>query len=580
MIRKRIDKLRELMKENGIDAYIIPSTDAHMSEYVPDYYKGREWISGFTGSAGTVVVTLSDAGLWTDGRYWIQAEKQIEDTGIKLYKTGIPNAVSITDWLKEKMDSTNVLGFDSKVFSSKYIDLLQKDLHITLKGDVDLVGDMWRDRPSISKESAFIHELKYAGFTVEEKLRQVRELMKEEKVSNYVIGSLDDICWLFNIRAYDVVNNPVLISYAIVTIDKAYLFTDLDKVKGLPLFEAGIIALPYEVIDEYVEAMDETVYYDEAKLNYFVVSKIKSSVKKVTGLNLTTTLKAQKNASEISNLKNCQIKDGVAMTKFLHWFDSSVNNNETELTVEDKLLEFRNMQPDFIQKSFDPISAYGPNAAMMHYRATNENHSVIEPKGFYLIDSGGQYIDGTTDITRTLVCGELTDEQKVDYTLVLKGHIALSKAIFLEGTTGSNLDILARRPMWEHGIDYKCGTGHGVGYLLNVHEGPQGFSRVPNKVDLKPGMIITNEPGVYKENRHGIRIENTLLVKELKETEFGKFYEFETISYCPIDMRAVLKEMLSEAELSWIEAYHTLVLEKLSPFITEELEWVKEIIKL
>lgn len=576
---KKLENLRKLMVQNGIDAYIIPSSDAHMSEYVPDYYKSREWLTGFTGSAGTAVVTLTDAGVWTDGRYWIQAEKELKGSGFTLFKTGIPNEITIIDWLKEKMDSNHVLGFDSKVFSAAYIDDLSNKLSITLNGDLDLVGVLWTDRPIIPTEKAFLHELKYTGFDTLEKLRQVRAMMKEEKVSNFVLSSLDDICWLYNIRGYDVENNPVLISYALITLDKAYLFTDLDKVNDLSLFDQGVIALPYDVIDEYVQSITDTVYYDANKLNQFVVSNMKDSITKKTGVNFTTILKAKKNSSEVYNLKNCQIKDGVAMTKFLYWLDNN-KQGQTELTVEQKLLEFRKEQPDFIMKSFNPISAYGANAAMMHYRATEENYSNIEEKSFYLIDSGGQYIDGTTDITRTAPMGELTDEEMLDYTLVLKGHIALSEAIFLEGTTGSNLDVLARRPMWKYGLDYKCGTGHGVGYLLNVHEGPQGFRREGNHTPLEPGMVITNEPGIYKENRHGIRIENTLLVTEKMNTEFGQFYEFETISYCPIDLRPVKKELLTPEEITWLSNYHKMVIELLSPYLDVEIGWMKEITRL
>ncbi len=572
MIRNRVEMLRELMKKHNMQAYIIPSSDAHMSEYVADHYKSREWISGFTGSAGTVVITEESAGLWTDGRYWIQAELQLQDSGIVLYKTGVPGALTIEDFLKEKINSTDNIGLDATVFSAKYVEELIKDVKANIIGDYDLVGDLWENRPLVPSKRAFQHELKYAGLPVEEKLSQVREYMKEEKVSNFVLSSLDDIAWLYNIRGYDVRNNPVLISYALVTLESAFLFTDLAKVGHMNL--DAISVLPYQDITKYVSNINGSVYYDANKVNYYITSKIRKDVSVTTGTNFTTLLKSKKNSIEIDNLKHCQIKDGVAMTKFLYWLDQNIENNLDELSTDKKLLEFREEQHDFIGRSFDSISAYGANAAMMHYKATPEAYSKLERKGFYLIDSGGQYMDGTTDITRTAVCGVLTEEQVLDYTLVLKGHIQLSKAIFLEGSSGANLDVLAREPMWKYGLDYKCGTGHGVGYLLNVHEGPHGF-RNTNTVPFEPGMVITNEPGIYKEGKHGIRIENTLLVKEFKNTEFGKYYSFETISYCPIDMRAVDVSLLTDEEISWLNEYHSMCFELLSPYLDKEIEWFK-----
>lgn len=577
MIIERIKKIRELMVKNNLSAYIIPSSDAHMSEYVPEYYKAREWVSGFTGSAGTVVITQTDVGLWTDGRYWIQANIQLEGSGIDLYKTGLPNSITITNWLKEKLDSTSNVGIDARVFSTTYVKGLEKSLGCNIV-DVDLVDELWEDRPEIPTQPAFLHTLRHTGLTTVEKLKQVRDMMKDNKVSNFILATLDDICWLYNIRAFDVINNPVLISYALVTPKKAYLFTDLNKVKHLNLEQEGITALPYEEVVNYISELDTPVYFDSNKTNYYISSKLKDITIK-NGINFTTTLKAKKNSSEILNLKNCQIKDGVAMTKFLYWFDKNKDKGLNELSVEEQLYWFRRHQENFIEKSFDPISAYGPNAAMMHYRATRDSYADIEEKGFYLIDSGGQYIDGTTDITRTAVCGELTEEQVLDYTLVLKGHIQLSMATFLEGTAGANLDVLARKPMWEYGLDYKCGTGHGVGYLLNVHEGPHGFNKA-NKVPLEPGMVITNEPGIYKEGKHGIRIENTLLVTEYMSTEFGNFYQFETISYCPIDLRAVNVDLLTQEEIDWLTTYHNDVYDKLSPFLEEEKQWFKEITTL
>lgn len=571
-MKKRVEQLRELMKKNGMDFYIIPSSDPHMSEYLPARYKSRAWVSSFTGSAGTLVVGLEEAGLWTDGRYFIQAERQLKDTGIELYKMRVPNEITIIDFLKQRVSGTSTVGFDGRLLSESYVRQLRGNVLCNYIIDQDLVDELWSDRPELPKDKAFIHDIAYAGLSTLEKINQVKEKLSAD---NYLIGSLDDICWLYNIRAFDISNNPVLVSYALLA-DKNYLFTDVTKVSHLDL--DGIEVLPYDEVTKVLAQVKGSVYIDPARVNHYVASFIPKESKLVEGRNITTTLKAMKNQVEIKNLKNCQRKDGVAMTKFLHWMDQ--NDGVTELEAEAKLLSFRKEQPDFIQNSFDYISAYKENAAMMHYKSTTESNALIEKKGYYLIDSGGQYMDGTTDITRTLPCGELTEEERIDYTLVLKGHIALSNAVFLEGTTGSKLDLLARQPIWKYNMDYKCGTGHGVGYLLNVHEGPHGFSMFPNTVALEPGMIITNEPGIYKENRHGIRIENTLLVKPYSEGEFGKFYHFETISYCPIDLRPVVKEMLTSEEVDWLNKYHEMVLNELKPFIQEEYDWVKQITTL
>lgn len=578
-MNRRIDELRNEMKKNKIDFYIVPTADPHLSEYLPEHYKTRAWASGFTGSAGTLIVSNSEAGLWTDGRYVIQAKRQLEGSGIDLYKLNQGDP-SIVEWLKSHMKPEMTLGFDGRMLSDAFVMKLGKSLNVTLSGDFDLISDIWNDRPSLPDKKAFKHEIEFTGLSAREKIDLVKLDMEKDSNDNYLIGSLDDICWLYNIRGFDISNNPLLISYALITKDHNYLFTDVSKVNHLDLETDGITVVAYNEIASYLNEVEGSIMFDSDRTNSFVVSKINKDVNLIKRRNITTDLKAVKNPTEIKNLINCQIKDGVAITKFLYWLDNSLGDNLTELSLEDKLEEFRKGQDDFIQISFDSISAYKENAAMMHYKATNESNAKINKEGFYLIDSGGQYIDGTTDITRTVKCGELSDEEITDFTLVLKGHIALSKAVFLEGTTGTNLDILARRPMWEHSIDYKCGTGHGVGYLSGVHEGPHGFSQKPSSIAFKPGMIITNEPGIYKENRHGIRIENTLLVENHTETEFGNFYKFKTISYCPIDMRAVNTDMLSTEEIEWLKDYHREVLNKLSPKLDEEIEWIKKITKI
>jgi Xaa-Pro aminopeptidase len=410
----------------------------------------------------------------------------------------------------------------------------------------------------------------------------VRKEMNDLKVNKYILGSLDDIAWLFNIRGNDIPKNPVVMSYAMISLEKAFLFLRKDqldfetqenlKINNVEVFD-------YEEISKIVNSLDQNsvVYIDSNKINHFIYTKIPKECVIIEGINLTTKLKAIKNEIELKNLINCQTRDGVATVKFIYWLKNNIGKEEiTEMSADEKLEFFRNEQEYFVSPSFDTIAGYGDHAAMMHYKATIDNQYVLKEKGMFLIDSGGQYFDGTTDITRTIVLGDLTDEEKRDFTLVLKAHIGLCSAKFLYGATGSNLDILARYPLWKEGIDYKCGTGHGVGYFLNVHEGPHGFSQVPNTVKLEKNMIITVEPGIYRENKHGIRIENTVVVVEDSETEFGQFLKFNTISYCPIDLDAICIEMLDENEKKWLNNYHKEVYERLSPFLDENIKlWLK-----
>lgn len=582
-IKERIASLRHLMDENHIDAYIIPSSDAHLSEYVANHYKCREWISGFTGSAGTVVITKDDAGLWADGRYYIQAEKQIEGSGIRLFKMAAPGVPTYTKWIFDTLHDGATVGFDGSVFSEDQVKKMEKDFKdksLKLKIDKDLIGTLWEDRPSIPTDLVFLHDVKFAGKTRKEKMDEVRCEMKKQHSDFFLLTSLDDIAWLLNIRGNDVPNNPVIISNVLLSHDKCILFIDPCKVSPEikdELKKDNIEIEDYNKTLEYVKKIENTstTLLDPEKVNALLYSALKSSI--VEKPNITNSLKAIKNKTEIENLKECQILDGVAMVKFIKWLKTSLNKTEiTELSASNKLEEIRKENKLCIGISFDTIDAYKEHAAMMHYKPTKESSYTLKNEGFFLVDSGGQYYSGTTDITRTFVLGKLTEEEKRDYTLVLKSHIALDSLKFLHGATGSNLDVIARQPVWKYGIDYKCGTGHGVGFFLNVHEGPQRLSQVPNDIVLEEGMILTNEPGIYKEGKHGIRTENMMLVVKDEETEFGQFMKFEAVTYCPIDLAGVNMDMLNEEEKTWLKNYNNMVYHKLSPYLNdEEKAWLK-----
>ncbi|MFJ8262862.1 aminopeptidase P family protein [Rummeliibacillus sp. NPDC094406] len=585
-IRDRVEKLRQLMKENQMDAYIIPSYDAHLSEYVAEHWKCRQWISGFTGSAGTVVITLDDAGLWTDGRYYIQAEKQLESSGIRLFRMMDPGVPSYTEWLANVLKEGSIVGFDGNVFSINMVKKKEKDLkakRIVLKMNQDLIGDLWEGRPEIPKGPIFTHDVKYAGKSRVEKLNEVRKEMKNKGANYYILTSLDDIAWLLNIRGADVPNNPVVIANVIVAEHKCYVFIDSCKVPPLVKLELeaeGIELKANHEIQNFLGNLSssDAIIFDTNKTNIRLYNAINSNTKKIENPDITTNLKAVKNEVEIKNLKSCEIKDGLAMVKFIKWLKDFVDKEEiTEINAEERLEYFRRGQEGYVGPSFDTIAGYKEHAAMMHYKAHKETQYTLKNEGLFLIDSGGQYYDGTTDITRTIVLGKLTDQQKRDFTLVLKGFIALSSVKYLYGATGSNLDVLARQPIWQYGLDYKCGTGHGVGFFLNVHEGPQSIRNDNNNVILEKGMIITNEPGIYLEGKYGIRIENILLVVEDEKTEFGQFMKFDTITYCPIDLAGINKDMLTESEKQWLNNYHQEVYTKLAPYLNEEERvWLRE----
>jgi Xaa-Pro aminopeptidase len=573
-----LEKIRDIMKKNNINYYIIPSSDSHQSEYVADYFKGREFISGFTGSAGTLLIGHQDAYLWTDGRYFIQAEKELRGTGISLMKMRTSGYPTIEEWIKQNIKEEETLGFDGKLFSvNQYKGFLNiaNENKFRLNMNNDLLEEFWATRSELPKSKIFIHEEVYSGKSALEKLSEVRYHMKEKKAANYIISSLDDIAWLCNIRGNDIKFNPVALAYVIVTEKDTNLYINNNKIDNetrIKLNSQGINIYEYDEIEEHVKLINEATIIDASKLNAKIYSLLSKDIEIIDEINITTRLKAVKNDIEISNIEKSQIRDGVAMVRFIKWLKESIKKEKiTEISASKKLTELRAMGENYKGDSFNTIAGYKDHAAMMHYSATEATDYELKAEGMFLVDSGAQYLDGTTDITRTFVLGKLTSEEKRDFTLVLKGHIALATAKFLKGTTGMNLDILARRPLWNYRIDYKCGTGHGVGYFLNVHEGPQGIRPEGNTTALEKGMIITNEPGVYKEGKHGIRIENTLLVVEdMKSEEFGEFYKFNTISYCPIDLNGVDIYMLTNEEKEWLNNYHKIVFEKLSPYLSEE----------
>ena len=575
----KIIRLRELMTIEGIDACYVAGCDAHMSEYTGEHWKSRQWISGFTGSAGTVAITGDEAGLWTDGRYFIQAANELEGSGIRLFKMNEPGVPTCEQWLAEVLPQGGCLAADGTTLSvstAKAISDALEGKNVIIRTDLDPVGSIWDDRPAIPGDKLFIHNDIYAGRSRTEKLGQVREGMKKQGADYYLLSALEDICWLFNIRGNDIAFNPYVTSFALIGTDTAFLFVDPDKVSDEArrvLTETNIQLREYTEVYDFLKEFSgkAAIIYDPERTNVSLVRSIGPDVRRIEAEGLVAPLKAVKNSVEIDNIRDCYVKDSVALVKLFKWIGENVAASQiTELDVDKKGIELRNELPLFMDLSFGTISAYADHAAMMHYSPTPANQYVLKPKGFFLLDSGCQFLNGTTDITRTIALGDLTDEEKTDFTLTLRSVIALSTAKFLYGATGSKLDILARMPMWENGMDYKCGTGHGVGYFSGVHEGPQRFGMKPNNCVLEKGMTITNEPGVYKEGRHGIRTENTLLIVEDETTECGTFMRFEDLCFLPIDRSALIPEMLTAFERSWINEYHRQVYDKLSGYLDEE----------
>lgn len=590
MIQKRLEALRSEMKKRGITVYVVPTSDFHQSEYVGEYFKARKYMTGFTGSAGTAVITMKEAGLWTDGRYFIQAAAQLEGSGVTLFRMGEEGVPKVEEYVEEQLEKGGCIGFDGRVMDAKagkkYAEIAEKkegSLYVT----EDLVDIIWTERPSLPAHKVWILEQEYAGMSTEEKLSQVREQMKQEGADVHILASLYDIAWLLNLRGDDIDHVPVFLSFVAVEEKKTTLFINQeildDKVKKY-LKDNQIQVEDYEKIYAYAENLkDHKVLMSLEEVNYRIAENVQKHSQIVDAPNPSLLLKSIKNETELENTRIAHLKDAVAVTKFMYWLKTNIGKKEiTEISASDYLEDLRKEQEHFLDVSFDTICAYGANAAMMHYSASEESNAVLKPEGFLLVDSGGHYLEGTTDITRTFALGELSYEQKKHFTAVCRSNLNLANAKFLYGCSGINLDILARGPLWDMGIDYRCGTGHGVGHILNVHEGPNGFrwKIVQERNDsgkLEAGMITTDEPGVYLEGAYGIRLENELICVKDEKNEYGQFMKFENITYVPMDLDAILPEEMTFREKQELNEYHQMVYEKISPYLNEEeRDWLKE----
>ena len=583
-ISDRIEALRRFMQPKGISAFIVPSTDPHSGEYVPAHWESRKWISGFTGSAGTAVITMSQGGLWTDSRYFLQAEEQLQGSGLILFKDRLPGTPSIADWLGSVLKPGEKVGIDGWVNSTSEALQLQKALekyHLELVNVEDPFHLLWEDRSSLPLNPPFILPLEYSGETCNQKISRIQAILKENQVNGILISALDEIAWTLNLRGTDVHCNPVFVSYLFITSTSSTLYIQPDKLTDEV---RRYLETNHVSIKDYTQIAQELGEHKEGCLqlpsstNYtlYQAASKNSQVKLLESPVLY--LKSIKNATEIAGFKQAMTRDGVAMVRFLYWLENAVKSGtETELSIDQKLYEFRSAQENFQGISFDTIAGYQEHGAIVHYEATEETAATLKPEGFLLLDSGGQYLDGTTDITRTIALGHVTEEQKKDYTLILKGFIQLSMACFPYGTCGTQLDVLARQFIWKEGMNYGHGTGHGVGHFLSVHEGPQSIRMNENPVILQPGMVTSNEPGVYKAGSHGIRTENLTLVCKDGEGMFGEYLKFETITLCPICKKGIIKEMLTNEEIEWLNNYHQTVYEKLSPDLNEEEKvWLQE----
>ena len=586
-INQRIDALRALLKREGIDAFIIPSTDPHLSEYPADRWKSREWISGFTGSAGTIVVTADKAGLWTDSRYFLQAASQLEGSGIELYKLALPETPSITEFLLHELHAGQAVGLDGQTYSAAEASALANKLsrkEIKLDTSADLIEGIWKDRPAVPGNPIFEMPEALSGASVHEKLDLINNQLRSEGADCLILAALDEIAWTFNIRGTDVTYNPVVVSYAFVSEDESVLFIKPEKLTAEiteHLKKEGVTLAEYSMIQRYLSRLPENsrVFVDMNKTNVSLYDAIPGSCTIVEGISPANHLKSIKNETEIKGFQNAVVKDGVALTKFYIWLEKQMAEGAqvTEISAAEKLTALRAEQPQYIMDSFGTICGYAEHGAIVHYSATPETDATLKPEGLLLIDSGAQYLDGTTDITRTIALGEPTEQMKKDFTRVLKGTISLAKSKFPAGTRGSQIDILARKALWDSGINYLHGTGHGIGHCLNVHEGPQSIRMEENPVTLKPGMVISDEPAMYRTGEYGIRTENMILVREDSETEFGKFLGFDTLTLCFIDTSLIIIPMLSVREHAWLNKYHQMVYDKISPFLNEEEKaWLKE----
>ena len=592
VIAQRLSDLREVMRRERLTAFIFPSTDPHQSEYVADHWKGREFISGFNGSAGTAVVTMTGAALWTDSRYFIAADEQLRGTEFQLMKLKMPGTPTIAEWINEQWTKNDgqwtEVGIDGMVASTTEVRRLIAELRqhggFTLRTNLDPLREIWPGRPAIPEAEAFVLPLEYAGESAHEKIARIRKALREKHADGMLMAALDDIAWTLNLRGSDVHCNPVVVSYLLMASNKATLYINPVKLTDAVrtyLRQEGIETDRYENIGKGLKDYFEyNILLDPDEVNYTLFKYVSREI--VEAESPVKRMKAIKNPTERAGFRSAMLRDGIALVKFLKWVDSFRAGDgstvpPTEISIEQKLTALRTEQPLYRGPSFDTIAAYGPHGAIVHYEATPETDVPLKPEGLLLLDSGAQYLDGTTDITRTIALGPLTDEQRRVYTLVLKGHIQIELAKFPSGISGTQLDVLAKRAMWQEGLSYMHGTGHGVGSFLNVHEGPHQIRMEWKPAPLVAGMTVTDEPGIYLEGRFGVRIENTLLITPYKETEFGQFLQFEPLTLCPIDKRPIVAEMLTSEERQWLDDYHQMVFDRLSPHLNEEENaWLRE----
>lgn len=584
----RVASMRKAMQMASVEAFVIPSTDPHISEYVADHWKVRAWISGFTGSAGTVALTPADAGLWTDSRYFIQAAQQLDGTGIDLYKEMLPETPSIAEFLVSRLKSGDAVGVDGRMFSVERFESLRSELAtsgLDLKCCDNVISEAWANRPSLPVIPPFIHELKYCGEPAQSKIDKVRKAVKQNGADGILISALDEIAWTLNLRGSDVECNPVFISYLLITLSGATLFIETAKLtpeltaylKGI-----GVDCEPYNNVYSALASLKvESLQLEMGKTNYSVYSSIASGCRLVAAVSPVAMLKAVRNEVEIAGMRAAMHRDGVALVRLLHWIEDNVASGKiTEVGVAEKLDALRGESDLYRGVSFATIAGYGEHGAIVHYEADEASDVALQPKSYLLLDVGAQYLDGTTDVTRTIPLGPLTDEERLDYTLILKGHIDMAMAVFPEGTRGAQLDVLARMPIWQHHMNYLHGTGHGVGHFLNVHEGPQSIRMNENPVVLVEGMLTSNEPGVYKAGKHGIRTENLVLTKVSGEGMFGRYLEFETVTLCPIDTRCITPGVLNDDECRWLNNYNKHVYDELHASLSEaDCKWLRDTFK-
>lgn len=593
----KIGQLRDRMKELGIDAYLVPTADFHESEYVGEFFKCRHFLTGFNGTAGTAVITMDKVGLWTDGRYFVQAEEQLSGSEIKLYRMGEPEFPTLDEFLEEELPVDGCLGFDGRVVNSELgygLQNLLQEKNVTINCSKDLVGEIWTSRPAMSCEPIWSLDVKYAGKSTVEKLSDLRDAMKKNKAQIHLMTALDEIAWLFNLRGNDIVNNPVFLSYALITQDEAYLYVQKEAIKEdtkmgkevcAALAEAKVQVKEYaEFLQDVAALKNEKILLERKKASFAVCESIDASCRIIDEMNPCATMKAVKNATEIENMRRAHLKDGIAVTKFMYWLKHTIGTCDmTEMTAAHKIEELRAEQGNYIEPSFVTIAAYKENAAMCHYHPSDEVCKKLKPEGLLLVDSGGQYLEGTTDITRTYALGPLTEKEKEYYTIVAAAMLKVSTMKFLHGCRGINLDYTIREAFWKRGLDFAHGTGHGVGYLSNVHERPNGlrWKVVPERQDsavIEPGMICSDEPGLYFAGDFGTRTENLILCVEDEKNEYGQFLKFEFLTKAPIDLEALDTRFMDDADIERLNTYHKDVYETISPYMNdEEKEWLKHV---